>query len=64
MKFAVWMPGVSAEHAPLLVQRLHHAVIDSANTLTTGPFHLGVSIGWAVGALSEDTGQAADRNRI
>ena len=63
-EFTVWMPGVSAELAPLLVQRLHHAVTDSAYTLTTGPFHLGVSIGWAVGALSEDTAQAADQNLL
>ncbi len=63
-EFTVWMPGVSAEHAPPLVQRLHRAVTAPTYSLTTGPFHLGVSIGWAAGALSEDTAQAADQSLL
>ena len=63
-EFTVWIPGVSADNAPLIVQRLHRVVTEQAYALSTGPFHLGVSIGWASGPLTEDTAQAADQNLL
>ncbi len=63
-EFTVWIPSVSSETATEIVQRLHRAVTEQPYDLSTGPFHLGVSMGWVYGALSEHTAQTADQNLL
>ncbi|PSR25569.1 MAG: hypothetical protein C7B47_11820 [Sulfobacillus thermosulfidooxidans] len=63
-EFTVWIPGIAPDQAPAIVERLHRAVTEDPYTLATGSFHLGVSIGWAVGELSDDTVRVADQNLL
>lgn len=62
-EFTVWMPGVPAEAAEALVQRLHRAVTQGYD-LAPGSVHLGVSMGWACGALTEETARVADQHLL
>ncbi len=65
-EFTVWIPGGPLKNADAeqIVQRLHRAVTEQTYSLTTGPFRLGVSMGWAVGPLTEGTDKAADQNLL
>lgn len=63
-EFTVWIPGIRAEQAGHITERLHDTVTNRPYDLSTGPFHLGVSMGWACGVLSEDTARAADQNLL
>lgn len=63
-EFVVWMPGVPADTAAAVVDRLHFAVTASAYDLAPGPLRLGVSMGWAVGPLNGETAHAADQQLL
>nr|WP_242848260.1 GGDEF domain-containing protein [Sulfobacillus thermosulfidooxidans] len=63
-EFTVWMPNVAPSDASGNVERLHNAVTKESCTLTARSFELGVSVGWAVGTLSDDTAHIADQNLL
>lgn len=63
-EFTIWMPNITPSDAPGIVERLHNAVTKEPYILTMGSFDLGVSVGWAVGELSDDTARIADQNLL
>ncbi|WP_053957964.1 EAL domain-containing protein [Sulfobacillus thermosulfidooxidans] len=63
-EFTIWMPNIAPRDASGIVERLHNAVTKEPYTFPTGSFDLGVSVGWAVGTLSDDTAHIADQNLL
>ena len=63
-EFVVWIPEASAATGDEIAQRLHRAVTERVYRLRTGCIHLGVSIGWAAGPLTEETARIADRRLL
>ena len=63
-EFTVWMPGVRTEDAAAVVSRLHQAISGSPYELAEGTFRIGVSMGWAMGPLSDCTARAADQELL
>ncbi len=63
-EFVLWLPGVPAHAAPALVAHLHQAVTGQSYNLGAGQVHVGVSMGWAAGPLTDDTARAADQDLL
>lgn len=59
-EFVVWMPDITTTDAPSVVRRLHAALTQAPYPIPGGHVTLGVSIGWAVGPLSDGLAHQAD----
>ena len=60
-EFQLWMPGLAEPVAGGVIGRLQRAVTDDAYVIDAGRIRLGVTMGYAVGPLSEETAHAADQ---
>ncbi len=64
-EFVVWMPGLMEEtSAQVVAEKLHQAVIGLPYDVSIGSVRLGVSMGWALGILGEETAKRADRRLL
>ncbi len=60
-EFQVWIPDVEPAHAAVLANRIHRAITGDPYKVRESRLHVGVSVGFMVGRLTEATADKADQ---